>query len=311
MNPSPPDLFPQRPVRSDFGRTPSYRARRIITVLVVTIALVVAYHFIFGGTSLMHSGEIATIKAEGAWKQRPQQPGGLDIPNQNVQVYQALDNKEDAKTSIDHLLPPPEVPQPVPTTVSPSNSAPSVVSAAPQIERLTPPKLEIDNIPAPIADAPLASVSSAPAPPVSSPNVSTEAPAAAPIAAPVTPVAAPPGPPVTANKIAPQAVAVKAKPPAAMTIAQVLKDVKSSSKNNRAVQLASVPDQGAAQTMAEKLQSQYSSVLGTTQLHVVQADIAGKGTFYRIQSSPVSDDRANDICAELKKMKAGCILVRP
>lgn len=101
---------------------------------------------------------------------------------------------------------------------------------------------------------------------------------------------------------------VKAKP---RTIEQVLKDVESAPKTERIVQLASVQDQASAQAMAERLQIRYASILGSTQLRLVRADIEGKGTFYRVQSPPVPGDRASGICAALKKMKAGCLLVRP
>jgi hypothetical protein len=96
-----------------------------------------------------------------------------------------------------------------------------------------------------------------------------------------------------------------------MTITQVLKDVGTAPKSSRVVQLASVQDQASAQGMANDLQNKYASVLGSAQLHIIEAHIAGKGTYYRIQSQPLPGDNASGICDALKKMKAGCILVKP
>jgi len=59
-----------------------------------------------------------------------------------------------------------------------------------------------------------------------------------------------------------------------------------------------------------RLQRRYASILDEAQLRVVQADLGEKGIYYRIQSQPISDERANKICASVKKLKAGCILVR-
>jgi hypothetical protein len=92
-------------------------------------------------------------------------------------------------------------------------------------------------------------------------------------------------------------------------MAQVLKDTAKSGKTVR-VQLASVPDETSANQMVKQLQSRYASVLGDAHLRLVRVDLGDKGIYYRIQSQPVSEGRANDICAAFKKMKAGCILVR-
>lgn len=317
MSQPPPDLFPQRPVRSEFGRTglarsgfgrrrflwpPSYRARRVITISIVAIILVLVLRAVFDGSSLMAPGSVATIKAEGAWKQRPEQPGGLDIPNQKVQVYQELDNKTATTPAAEHLMPPPEAPQASATSAPPP---PAVPAAAPQIESLTPPKLEIDSIPTTVIESP-------PAPAIAPAPVSTQAPApvAAPTPAPVTAQAPTPAP-VSSVSAAPAAAKppAKAKPP--LTIAQVLKDVQTAPKTDRIVQLASVPDEATARDMADKLQTRYASVLGSAQLRVVRANVAGKGIYYRIQSQPIAGGDAGKICSAIKQMKAGCILVRP
>src|SRR5581483_9070497 len=111
----PPELFSQRPAHMEFvheqfargetARMRSYRIRRMITCIVLAIMLIGMIYVVF----FFHKKptEIPTIQAEGALKQKPEQPGGLDVPNQDVLAYQQIDNTG-AKPEAEHLLPPPE-----------------------------------------------------------------------------------------------------------------------------------------------------------------------------------------------------------
>ena len=77
------------------------------------------------------------------------------------------------------------------------------------------------------------------------------------------------------------------------------------------VQLASVPDEANARHDDDGLQSQICRHLGDAKLHLAKADLGAKGIYYRVQSNPITDIEARDICGELKKLKAGCIVVKP
>ena len=84
--------------------------------------------YLFNRPTPLRPGEIPTIVAEGPYKTKPEQPGGIDIPHQDVQVYQSLDSKDDVTPPVEHLLPPPETPQeqaalPGPQTPSGSSSS--------------------------------------------------------------------------------------------------------------------------------------------------------------------------------------------
>ncbi|MDP9127345.1 MAG: SPOR domain-containing protein [Pseudomonadota bacterium] len=394
-NPSPPELLPQRPIRSEFGRAPSYRARRLLTVAAVLIIAGFGLHYVFGGPSTVRPVQIPTLVAEGPYKQRPEQPGGIDIPHQDVQVYQALDNKEDAKPAVEHLLPPPEAPQETAASSPPRSADTAAVAtpSEPQTESLTPsrgettdqvmdpsphpppflvtprpsvtppiapPSLGLSSrsgpsvspshapadIVAPPAPAPAAAVTEAPAPMAIVPDSSHAASAkstepapsgsafpssalpssALPSSTPARSVSASSAP----NKpdLSKREAATASKSPAkgsarALTIEQVLKATKSSSNvaeshrksaiagSSRIIQLAAVQEEGTAQAMANKLQTQYAATLGAAELRVVRADLGQKGIYYRIQSQPISASQASNICAALKKVKEGCILVRP
>jgi hypothetical protein len=205
----------------------------------------------------------------------------MNIPHQDVEVYQELGTAKDGASSspsVEHLLPPPETPKPASAMkppVVPMDAAPPAMHTA-------------DNL---ASGAPEALTTPAPAP---TPTIVTT----------VSPQAAAPKPVAT--------VTPKAKPPAAKpaptSITQLLQSTDASA--TPVVQLASSTDPVAAQSMVDKLQTQYAAFLGGVPLRVVKADLGAKGIFYRIQSQPVSADMANQICAALKNHNAGCLIVR-
>ena len=290
----------ERPVRSDFARQAgglSYAIRRLITIAVLLAALV------WGGVSVWNKmvpstpAEIPTVKAEGPYKQKPEQPGGVDIPNQDVQVYHEIDGesaKATTKPVTEHLLPPPETPDlksegsaPAPTFFQPASSSNK------QVESLSPPEDPIaagKSEPDPILDQPVKAVQTTVMPSISKP---VEVPSAAPVPVP-----------------APAVVAAPVKEAPAKPVAEA-KSLTPVSKGQTVVQLAALPDQHAAEVMAQKLEGKYKSILGSAQLHTVRADLGAKGIFYRIQSQTMSEAQAKAICDALKSQKAGCLLVRP
>ncbi|MDD2325829.1 MAG: SPOR domain-containing protein [Alphaproteobacteria bacterium] len=115
------DLHAQRPVRSDFARRGGGGG---INPFKLALLFGAALAVLGGGYAAMtvvgHApttdGEIPTIEAELPIKQRPEQPGGIDIPHQDVAVFQKLDSKGAATSQqqqqpvVEHLLPEPETP---------------------------------------------------------------------------------------------------------------------------------------------------------------------------------------------------------
>jgi cell division septation protein DedD len=116
-------------------------------------------------------GEVPLIQADqGTTKTRPQQPGGMAIPDQDKLVY----NQGKGAPQVEKLLPPPETPLPRPTPPLPAAAPPSPPSAP-----TGPPGTGAVVAVPPTGPAPAASLS-APTPL-----------AAAPVAAPPPPAAAP------------------------------------------------------------------------------------------------------------------------
>jgi hypothetical protein len=324
----PPELFAERPIRSDFARArsgPPYVVRRFITLFVMCVIIGGGLYYWKNHRATPTAPEdIPTIKADGSYKQRPEQPGGIDIPHQDVQVYQSLDAKTPAKDQqVEHLLPPPETPQS--NTVAPRPLV--VVNDAPAPpENLTPQAAKLETTATQDAPAPQPQMTTAPAP-VAAPTAPV-APAITTAVPPAAAASAPKPQAVVPQKTAPVAKLdqqnldkvfkdVGAQPDAVATAAVTAPVANTSSApaatgagGNSAIQLASIPDQASAQAAMGKLQTQYASILSSTQLRLVKADLGAKGTYYRVQSEPISEARAKSLCTALKANKAGCILVR-
>ncbi len=281
------ELFaPERPVRSDFARQNglSYAVRRLISLAVLAGILIGGGVWLWRHVIATGPTEIPTIKSEGSYKQKPEQPGGIDIPHQDVQVYHEIDGSaagENTKPALEHLLPPPEQPMAQAAT----KDAPD---AAPKTEKLNTPKSLTESDPInypPEKNVPSTVVTTTTqqggTPPQSVAPTTTPSPMASP-------------PPVRHET----SVAETEKPAPAV-------------KGGMVAQLAALPDEHAATEMAKKLQSKYQTVLGSSHLRVVRADLGTKGIFYRIQSQGMAESSAKTICAEVKKQNGGCILVHP
>lgn len=77
------------------------------------------------------------------------------------------------------------------------------------------------------------------------------------------------------------------------------------------IQLASLTSREAAQTAWAGLQKKHPTLLSDMSLYVQEAEVTGKGTFYRVQAGPLPNKAtADDLCAQLKAQKQDCIVVK-
>ncbi len=154
INQPPPELFPERPVRSEFARKRARSGMRFIVVGFVFLVLAggLGLYVKLTGEGEVKTAEIPTIKSEGPLKQRPEEPGGIDIPHQDVLVFQQIDGNEADKAPVEHLLPPPETPQPIvipqlstsqysssPSSTAPTSSVPPSNAPPTSAQATTPP----------------------------------------------------------------------------------------------------------------------------------------------------------------------------
>jgi hypothetical protein len=74
------------------------------------------------------------------------------------------------------------------------------------------------------------------------------------------------------------------------------------------VQIASQPTAEAAQTTYQNMARRYASVLGGYAANIVKADIAGKGTYYRVRIAAGSRDDAIALCTRYKAAGGSCFV---
>jgi hypothetical protein len=79
------------------------------------------------------------------------------------------------------------------------------------------------------------------------------------------------------------------------------------------IQLAAYREADAATQGWHKLSRTNPSLLKGLKPNVIRVDLgADKGVFYRLQAGPLADrETADTLCAELKRQKVGCLVVKP
>ena len=76
------------------------------------------------------------------------------------------------------------------------------------------------------------------------------------------------------------------------------------------VQLAALRSHAEAETVWKGLSARHRDVLGGKSYRVVEANIPGKGTYYRLRVAAASATAAKSLCATLTQRNQACILVR-
>lgn len=235
------------------------------------------------GTGEPEPGELPLVAApEGVEKERPESPGGLEVPYQDTLV---LNPGNEGEEGVERLLPPPEDPQP-PEPEAPAQQAEAPAAEAPAAEAEADPAAgEIAVESAPVEEI---EVSEAPAP--GTPAPTAEAPAEPAAEAPVEEAAEQP---------AEQPAAAPAQQQAALPPAG----------GGFLVQLASVGNEAAVEREWGRMQSRHPQLLGSLSLTVERADLGDRGIFYRIQAGPLANrEAAEGLCAQLKAQQQDCLV---
>jgi hypothetical protein len=76
------------------------------------------------------------------------------------------------------------------------------------------------------------------------------------------------------------------------------------------VQIASQPTREGAQSSYESLARKYGGVIGGKGVNIVQANIEGKGTMWRVRIPAATKNDANILCAKLKTAGGSCFVSR-
>ncbi|HEX6979373.1 MAG TPA: SPOR domain-containing protein [Alphaproteobacteria bacterium] len=267
------------------------RGLKAVPVIVVSVALA-----LFGGLvgytystsrSGGESGPVPLIKADPRpMKVKPEDPGGMDVPHQDKEIYnRLLRDGENPPPRVERLLPPPEAPLPRPVG---ARNEPEIPPPPP----VEPPPDAVEVTQAQPA-APAARESSAPPAPTSLQTQASPTPAKSQSV------------PASAQSQTAAVSAPRAAAPAQEAAAPPV-------RRGYRVQLAALRSADEARQAWSRLQRMHPDLLGKLSSDVVRADLGAKGTFYRLQAGPLSDEAAaRDLCRRLSEKKVGCLVVRP
>jgi hypothetical protein len=284
-----------------------------------------------GGSSAMVSGEAPLITASSEpTKVQPENPGGLEVPNQNKQIYERAAQSTETKI-VDREEQPIDVKE---ATRMAAAGAPAVtgttgttgsgpVTALPSMDLGEPRKVRTVTI-RPDSAAPAAAPAAAgqqerrpmqiPATPMVMPNPAQPAPvqtaSAAPVAAPrqaaPAPAATPAPAPVQAQ--APQAAPATPQRTAAVQPAAPAAAEAEAPTGGFAVQLGVRSSQADAQAAYKSFQQKYSE-LGRHAPIIRKAEVNG-ATLYRVRVGPMSRDEASTLCSTLQGQGGQCFVAK-
>jgi hypothetical protein len=298
-------------LRADPGSGPAERggsaSRRsfwpVIAVTGATLAFAgVIWYAYQDGRSLSGSGEPPLIKAdEGPVKVKPDQPGGQDIPFQDSTVYDRL-GQNGKQPAMEKLLPPPETP------VQRIQPAPQAPAQQPQPQSEPPatatPGPTADSAPAALAPKPPVATSQVPAPPTVAGTAPQPPQPAAPSVVPAQQALAQADP---IGALAAAAVAAKPAPTPKPAVAPT----SAAPAGSYRIQLSAVRTADAVAPEWARLEHHYPDILTTLKMTADKVDVAGKGTFFRIQAGPLDQNGAKSACERLRAQGVGCIVLKP
>jgi hypothetical protein len=267
------------PVPTSFGRRRrgglGYFTLFVGGMAVIAMGVVGVFAYKAGERRGAESVAPTIVASSGPDKVRPDVPGGMEVPNQDKQIYERLvaQRNQPPPQRVERLLPPPEAPMtpprpPIIEQIPRLNAPPPAprIEEAPELMRprdtidappLTPPQAALQEQTAKVASAP-------------TPQEIAKATSAAPAA----------GTPVPSGAYR--------------------------------VQIASLRSPEDAQATIAKVKKANGDLLGSLAFDVKRADLADKGIYYRVQVGPLADaSAANALCDKLKDRKLGCVIVRP
>jgi len=195
--------------------------------------------------------------------------------------------------------------QPVPS--APNAGTIPVSAPAAASEPFDPVAPDIALPPVETAAAPAAPAEAAPAPAAQVPaEASDPAPA---VRAPV-PIARPSEQPVNVVAAVTDQGNVRAPNQPAAAAAPAQAQVASVGEGGYLIQIASLPSQAEAQKSYQSLSAKFGSVIGGRGVDIKAADIAGKGTFYRVRIPAGSKNDAVALCERYRAAGGSCLVAR-
>jgi len=270
----------------------------IAAVVIVGVAWAMSERY-FSEAEVTASVPLVTAE-ETPVKVRPEESGGVDVPDRDKYVYKSLTDEE---PEAEQLLPPPEEPMERPpievVEVAASEPAPEVMAEVEDAAMETatgqapaPPPLDelvVAKVDTPMAEAEFMKEEAA----VDEPSVEMvaaieEAPKA------TEPEAAPaPAPEPEISSAAPeQSASLRA------------------DSGRFLVQIGAAQNEAAANGEIARLAKKHPNILSELSGIVIRADLGDKGVWYRMRVGPFATrGDANGVCGQLKAVNVGCFVV--
>lgn len=333
-----------QPERLDYPPVEKPRSRKgLVAIGAVVGAIVIGgggAYFLTGSTGGAGGAPVLVQATNEPVKVQPQNPGGVEIPNQNKQIYERAQQGETKVVNREEQ--PVDVKQAVRSnggsTVADATGAtlagngPQARSAANSLNLGEPRKVRTVTIrpDGTVAGAPEAANahghSASPVPamtlpaeahpaPVAQAAVAQPKPAAAtPVATPVaaapapapkpTPAAATPAAATPVQAPAPQRVAAVQPAPVAAAPAETT----TTASGGFAVQLGLANSEGAAETAFASYQRKYPDLEGMSSM-IRKAEVNGN-TIYRVRVGPMSREEASSLCSKLQGQGGQCFVAK-
>jgi hypothetical protein len=300
---------------------PAPRKSRKAMIAVASVlgaaALGVGGVVLFGGKGSPIAGEPPLVMATaGPTKVQPQSPGGVEIPNQNKQIYERA--AQDTKTKVVNREEQPvdvrqatRVAAATPDAVTTGSAAPAATNSAlgePRRVRtitIRPDGTVVpDSAPAAAAPAPTTPAQPRPAAAVAAPT--TAAPST-PAASTPTPRAAAATPATSTGGASPQAApAQQPQRVAAVAPAAAAATASDASVGGFSVQLGVAGSEADARKAFQGFQQKFSDLNGQSAL-IRKAEVNGN-TIFRVRVGPMSREEATSLCSKLQG--SGCFVAK-
>jgi len=216
-------------------------------------------------------------------KVRPEEPGGVDVPDRDKYVYKSLTEEE---PQAEQLLPPPEEPMERPTVevvemVAPPPAEETIETVEEDTPEPPPPaELAVDKLKELAEVLKPRGAQTVPEP------TKQEA------AAPETPKA------------------VRPLDPELISAAPLQTNAVSATAGSFLVQIGAAKNEASANGDIARLAKKYPDILAGLSGVVTRVDLGAKGVWYRMQVGPfASRGEANAVCGQLKAVDLGCFVV--
>jgi len=256
----------------------SYRLHLIALGAFASVFVIVLAVFLLWGEDKQPDKVITITATPNPVRIKPEQPGGADIPDQGKQIYNRVNARQAAPTKVERLFPEPEKPV-LPEILIKQATPEQTFVAVEEIKAVNP----LDEMPEP--EVIVEEVPPAPKKEVMVLPTKKEEPVK-----------------VAQEKTTTVASKPKAEPAPAAS--------KQSTQVWR-IQLVSTSKKASAEAAWPTILKKNKALLSDMSYDVVSAEIAGKGTFYRLQAGRFNTrEQAAALCTKLQANKQECVPVK-